>query len=207
MINNEIWSKYGFIGDDLDLKENISLIVNKEGKILEMNYDNPKNSINISDKSKNYLLIPGLINSHTHIVDNFAKEKGFNKKLAEIVAPPNGLKHKLLTNISPEIKSNGIKNAILEMLSNGITFFIDFRERGVEGIHFLKNILKYTPINYSIFGRFVDSAEIESVFQEADGIGLASYKNLSKNIKELLRLYKKKFSKPIACHDAEARRE
>jgi cytosine/adenosine deaminase-related metal-dependent hydrolase len=207
MIQNEIWSKYGFIGDNLDLKENISLIVNKEGKISEMNYDNPKNSINISEKSKNYLLIPGLINSHTHIVDNFAKEKGFNKKLAEIVAPPNGLKHKLLTNISPEIKSNGIKNAILEMLSNGITFFIDFREKGVEGIHFLKKILKNSPINYSVFGRFMDNSDIEPVFQEADGIGLASYKNLSINIKEQLRLCKKKFSKLMACHDAEAKRD
>ena len=207
MTFKEINCKYGFIGDNLDLKENISLIVDKDGKILEMNYDNPKNFIDLSENSKIFLMIPGLINSHIHIVDAFAKEKGFNKNLSEIVAPPNGFKHKLLNTTSSEIKSYGIKKAVLEMFSNGITSFMDFRERGFDGINLLKTALQNFPINHLIFGRFMDDSEIPIIFEEADGIGLSSYKSLSITIKDQLRLYKKKYNKPIACHDAEAKRD
>ena len=207
MTCKEINCKYGFIGDNLDLKENISLKINEEGKISEINYDNPKNFIDLSVNSKIFLMIPGLINSHIHIVDAFAKEKGFNKRLSEIVAPPDGLKHKLLNTTSSEIKSYGIKKAVLEMFSNGITSFMDFRERGIEGIHLLKDALQNFPINYLIFGRFMDDSEISIIFEQADGIGLSSYKDLSITTKEQLRLRKENFHKPIACHDAEAKRD
>jgi len=207
MKNKEIESRYGLIGDDLDLKENISLVINKDGKILKLRYDNPKNSIKLAADKHNFLMIPGFINSHTHIVDSFAKEMGFNKDLIEVVAPPNGLKHILLRDTSREIKFIGIKNAILEMLSNGITFFIDFRERNIEGIKLLKESLKNLPLNYLILGRFTEANEIEAVFKEGDGIGLSSYNNLSVDIKEKLKYFKNQFKKPIACHDAEVKRD
>ena len=207
MTFKEINCKYGFIGDNLDLKENISLKITDEGKISEIYYDNPRDFIDLSKNSKIFLMIPGLINSHIHIVDAFAKEKGFNKNLFEIVAPPDGLKHKLLKTTSSEIKSYGIKKAVLEMFSNGITSFMDFRESGIEGINLLKIALQNFSINYLIFGRFMDDLEIPIVFEKADGIGLSSYRDLSIKTKEQLRLYKKKFNKPIACHDAEAKRD
>lgn len=207
MTFKEIKCKYGFIGDNLDLKENISLKITDEGKISEIYYDNPRDFINLSKNSKIFLMIPGLINSHIHIVDAFAKEKGFNKNLFEIVAPPDGLKHKLLKTTSSEIKSYGIKKAVLEMFSNGITSFMDFRESGIEGINLLKIALQNFSINYLIFGRFMDDLEIPIVFEKADGIGLSSYRDLSIKTKEQLRLYKKNFNKPIACHDAEAKRD
>lgn len=207
MTNKEIESRYGLIGDNLELKKNISLVVNKDGKILKIRYDNPKKNIEFAADKHNLLMIPGFINSHTHIVDSFAKEMGFNKDLIEIVAPPDGLKHILLRDTSKEIKFRGIKNAILEMLSNGTTFFIDFRERGIEGINLLKASLKKFPLNYLIFGRYTDTKEIETVFKEADGIGLSSYKNISVSIKERLKYFKNKLKKSIACHDAELKRD
>ncbi|MFX1339368.1 MAG: amidohydrolase family protein [Promethearchaeota archaeon] len=207
MTNKEIESRYGLIGDELDLKENVSLIINEDGKILKVRYDNPKKNIEIGTDKHNLLMMPGFINSHTHIVDSFAKEMGFNKDLMEVVAPPNGLKHKLLKNTSREIKSIGIKNAISEMLTNGITFFVDFRERDIEGIQFLKDSLKGLPLNYIILGRFTDAKEIEEIFKEGDGIGLSSYNDLSIYIKERLKYFKNIFKKPIACHDAEVERD
>jgi cytosine/adenosine deaminase-related metal-dependent hydrolase len=93
------------------------------------------------------------------------------------------------------------------MLSNGTTFFIDFRERGIEGINLLKVSLKKFPLNYLIFGRYTDAKEIETIFKEADGIGLSSYKNISMSIKERLQYFKNKLKKPIACHDAELKRD
>ncbi len=207
MPNKEIYSRFGLIGNNLDLRENISLEINKDGKIVKINYDTSKKDFELSAKNQNFLMIPGLINSHIHIVDNFAKEMGFNRNLIEVVAPPNGLKHKLLKTTSKETKINGIKNAVLEMLSGGITFFIDFRERGVEGINLLKEALKNLPIPNLIFGRFTSATEIEQIFKLADGIGLASYKKISPIMKKELRKFKEEYNKQIACHSAEFSRD
>ena len=207
MPNKEIYSRFGLIGNNLDLRENISLEINKDGKIVKINYDTPKRDFELSAKNQNFLMIPGLINSHIHIVDNFAKEMGFNRNLIEVVAPPNGLKHKLLKTTSKETKINGIKNAVLEMLSGGITFFIDFRERGVEGINLLKEALKNLPISNLIFGRFTSATEIEQIFKLADGIGLASYNKISPIMKKELRKFKEEYNKQIACHSAEFSRD
>ena len=56
---------------------------------------------NIDENIKNFIeydgvIIPPLINAHTHIGDNIIKDIGINKTLDELVKPPNGLKHKFL---------------------------------------------------------------------------------------------------------------
>ncbi len=206
MPNSQIFSKYGLIGENLDLKENVSLEIDKDGRILNIEFENPGKILDIIPENKNNLMIPGLINSHIHIVDNFAKEMGFNKELREIVAPPFGLKHKMLRQTSEDIKIEGIQNAVIEMLSNGITYFIDFREGGCDGVNLLKKALKQNPINYLILGRFEDESEIDSIFNLADGVGLASYNQITTtNIKWVIES-KRKFNKIIACHCAESNR-
>jgi cytosine/adenosine deaminase-related metal-dependent hydrolase len=74
MIKRKIKSRYGLIGDNLDLKENVSLVINQAGRILTIQYDNPKTKIEPAADKHNLLMIPGFINSHTHIADSFAKE-------------------------------------------------------------------------------------------------------------------------------------
>ena len=160
MPNKSLFCKYALLGEDLELKQNVNLEIDSTGKILEISYDNITTHLDILPDGLSSLLIPGFINSHVHIGDSFAKELGFNKDLGDIVAPPFGLKHKLIRSTSQAIKIKGIQNAILEMLSNGITFFIDFREEGVEGINLLRKAVSDSPINYLILGRFMDEIEI-----------------------------------------------
>lgn len=88
MPNKSIFSKFALIGEDLELKQDVLLEIDEEGKIINITDNNPDTHIEIFKNGQNYLLLPGFINSHTHIGDNFAKEVGFNKDLAEIVAPP-----------------------------------------------------------------------------------------------------------------------
>ena len=64
MTKTAIYSKYGLIGDDLELKKNISIEVDKDGKILTISYENISNNVDISRKGRSTLLVPGLINSH-----------------------------------------------------------------------------------------------------------------------------------------------
>ncbi|MFX1274067.1 MAG: amidohydrolase family protein [Promethearchaeota archaeon] len=203
MTNRNIFSDYGLIGDNLDVKKNIHLEIDNNGKILTIKYEelDENEDINLSNQSS--LLVPGFINSHVHIGDSFAKERGFNRDLISVVAPPNGLKHQLLAETSKDLKVKGIQKAALEMLTNGITCFADFRENGLEGIMILNEALKDSPIRYKIFGRFNQKNEIKSIFQLADGIGLASYKSVTSSIKEELRKSKDIFKKLIASHCAE----
>ncbi|TET57471.1 MAG: chlorohydrolase [Promethearchaeota archaeon] len=206
MPNKSIFSKFALIGEDLELKQDVLLEIDEEGKIINITDNNPDIHIEIFKNGQNYLLLPGFINSHTHIGDNFAKEVGFNKDLAEVVAPPFGLKHKLLRQIPEHIKIKGIQNAVLEMLSNGIIFFIDFREGGIEGVNLLKKALIKSPINYIILGRFMDESEIDSVFDLADGIGLSNYKQITSSNEKYIIAAKQKYKKIIACHCAEKTR-
>lgn len=206
MPNKKVFSKFALIGEDLVLKRDVFIEINEKGIILEINHKNPETPLEISENTQNHLLLPGLINSHTHIGDNFAKELGFNKDLVEIVAPPFGLKHKLLRQTSEEIIIKGIKNATLEMLSNGITCFIDFREGGVNGVKLLKKALENYSINCLIFGRFMDESEIDLIFELADGVGLASYEKISANNKKFVSLSKQNTKKLISCHCAEKNR-
>lgn len=198
-----IFSKYGFIGENLDFKQNINLEIDERGAILNISHDEIRKNLEFLPNKHNYLMIPGFINSHVHIGDSFAKEVGFNKDLKEIVAPPFGLKHKLLRNTPEEIIINGIQNSVLEMLSNGTTLFIDFREGGINGINLLRKALINSSINYLALGRFMDESEIESIFNIADGVGLSSYKQITSINKKFILSAKEKYNKIIACHCAE----
>lgn len=203
MPNKHIFTRYGLIGDNLDLKKNIDLEIDNEGRIMNILYSNPGKNIDLSESEQNLLMIPGFINSHVHVGDSFAKEAGFNKDLIEVVAPPDGIKHKLLRQTSEYVKIKGIKKAVLEMLSNGITTFIDFRENGIEGLNLIKEALKGSQMNYLALGRFNNENDLDSVYELADGIGLVSYKHISRVMKEKLRSNKNINNKTIACHCAE----
>ncbi|MFX0009146.1 MAG: amidohydrolase family protein [Candidatus Hermodarchaeota archaeon] len=202
-----IHSNYGLIGVDLELKKNIVVEVNEDGIIINLSYDDVREEISFSLKQPTFLLIPGLINSHIHICDSFAKEQGFNKNLIDVVAPPDGIKHKLLANTSEGIKIQGIKEAVKDMLANGITLFVDFRENGIIGVNILKDALENSPINCIILGRFKNLEEAEIILENANGIGFASYNQLSPDHKNIIIGLKNKYrSKIIACHDAELSR-
>jgi cytosine/adenosine deaminase-related metal-dependent hydrolase len=200
-------SPYALIGDNLDLKKNVSVEIDNGGIITNISYETPEENLQPLNTNQSTLMIPGFINSHVHIGDSFAKELGFNRELSEIVAPPFGLKHKLLRQTPEEFIITGIKKAILEMLSNGITCFVDFREGGVKGVNLLRKTLNQASINCLIYGRFMDESEIELIFELADGVGLASYDQISMNNKKYVVKSKQGSKKMIACHCAEKIRD
>ncbi|MFX0025796.1 MAG: amidohydrolase family protein [Candidatus Hermodarchaeota archaeon] len=208
MYSSEIFSNYGLIGDNLELKKDIKILISENGNFKSISYKNVGDTIQLSDNNSNLLLVPGLINSHIHIGDSFAKEQGFNKALKQVIAPPNGIKHLLLNKTPKEEIIKGIKKSILELLSNGITSFIDFREGGVDGLKILYEAIEREKIIKSlVLGRYREREEIKKIFQLADGIGLPSYKAISPKVKEILRKCKEVSGKIVACHVAELERD
>jgi cytosine/adenosine deaminase-related metal-dependent hydrolase len=202
MSDNVIKCDYGLIGDDLELKEKIEIKINKDGRISQLSFNAPKKNLKV-ENSETILIIPGLINSHIHIGDSFAKEKGYNKNLTEVVAPPNGIKHQLLKITPTDVKIHGILKTTEDLLRNGVTCFIDFRECGLEGIDLLKNTLSNFTIDYLVFGRFEDKDQVCSVYDTADGIGLVTYRQVTPSIFDELKKCREGERKKIACHCAE----
>ena len=144
--------------------KNISILYGTELKYIESTDVQIKNgnfkkiSKKISSKEKsidcsNLLLIPGFINSHTHIADSIGKDLSIDADVDSKIHPMIGLKQKLLKETSKKSLSKYIKNSAKSMIKKGITTFIDFREGGLDGVLLLKSALDNLPIRCIILGR------------------------------------------------------
>jgi cytosine/adenosine deaminase-related metal-dependent hydrolase len=111
------------------------------------------------------LMMPGLINSHTHIGDSIAKDIGIDSDVEEKIHPVSGFKQKILKNSDKSHLTSFVRNSCISMIRKGITSFIDFREGGIEGVNLLKNATLNIPIRAVILGRiefYQDSKSIKS---------------------------------------------
>jgi cytosine/adenosine deaminase-related metal-dependent hydrolase len=144
--------------------KNISILYGTELKYIESTDVQIKNGIfkkiskKISSKEKsidcsNLLLIPGFINSHTHIADSIGKDLSIDADVDSKIHPMIGLKQKLLKETPKKSLSKYIKNSAKSMIKKGITTFIDFREGGLDGVLLLKSALDNIPIRCIILGR------------------------------------------------------
>ena len=144
--------------------KNISILYGTELKYIESTDVQIKNGIfkkiskKISSKEKstdcsNLLLIPGFINSHTHIADSIGKDLSIDADVDSKIHPMIGLKQKLLKETSKKSLSKYMKNSAKSMIKKGITTFIDFREGGLDGVLLLKSALHNIPIRCIILGR------------------------------------------------------
>jgi len=128
--------------------------------------------------AEGFLLIPGLINAHTHIGDSIGKDIAVDSTLDERVHPVFGTKQKILRKSEPDHLRTFIRSSVLSMIKNGITAFGDFREGGIEGIKLLNDAISDLPIKCTIFGRIEHYTDINA---SKDG----SQKNLSAKILQM----------------------
>lgn len=163
------------------------------------------NSTEESIDCEGLLIIPGLINSHTHIGDSIAKDISLNSTVNQKIHPLFGVKQKILNESNPSHLANFMKNTCLSMIKNGITTFVDFREGGLDGILLLKKILSFLPIRTIILGRleyyqnpkqikknipFPNSkkAELVTLLKRCDGLGISGP---NENSDSVLKYYSK----------------
>ncbi len=144
--------------------KNISILYGNELKLIDSTSVQIKNekfqkiSKSIPSKEKsidcsNLLLIPGFINSHTHIADSIGKDLSIDADVDSKIHPMIGLKQKLLKETPRQSLSKNIKNSAKSMIKKGITTFVDFREGGLDGVLLLKSSLSNIPIRCIILGR------------------------------------------------------
>ena len=164
------------------------------------------------------LLIPGLINSHTHIGDSIAKDISLDKDPDSKINPIFGIKQKILRETEPKKLLHFMRKTMKSMLKKGITTFVDFREGGLEGILLLQKALADLPIRAIILGRieYYQSksqikrntpiplsyqGQIEQLVKNCNGIGISgSNENSDSSLKQF-----SKTKKIRAIHCAETK--
>ena len=119
------------------------------------------------------VILPAFVNAHTHIGDSIAKEAGGGLSLDELVAPPDGLKHRLLRSASHEEKVTAMARTLRYMESTGTGTFLEFREGGVDGIDALRDAMAGDGVPFA--ERAIDPVVLgrddPNVLSVADGYG------------------------------------
>ncbi|PSP48693.1 nucleoside deaminase [Halobacteriales archaeon QH_7_69_31] len=114
----------------------------------------------------NDIVCPAFVNAHTHVGDSIAKEAGRGLSLDELVAPPDGLKHRLLGEASRNEKIQAMARSLSFMEAGGTGAFLEFREGGREGVEALAEAAADVGVEPVVFGR----GGID-VLEAADGFG------------------------------------
>jgi cytosine/adenosine deaminase-related metal-dependent hydrolase len=112
------------------------------------------------------IILPAFVNAHTHIGDSIAKEAGEGLSLEELVAPPDGLKHRLLDAAEREELVGAMERSIQYMESAGTAAFLEFREGDVEGIEAIEEALAGHDLRSVVLGR-----ESVAAMERSDGFG------------------------------------
>ena len=155
-----------------------------------------------------FLLIPGLINSHTHIGDSIAKDIALDSDPDSKINPIFGIKQKILKETEPKKLIRFMRNTVKSMLKKGTTTFVDFREGGLDGVLLMQKVLSNTPIRSIILGRieYYQSKDqirrnipipqsyqnqIDKLLKNCDGVGISgSNENSDSCLKQFSKIKK-----------------
>ena len=145
-------------GRDLLFIHNGFICINENGIIIDVGReDEYSEQYNFIDTKiydgTGFLVIPGFINSHTHIADSIGKDISISSTFDEMINPVYGIKKKILQKSIKEHLKYFIRTSAISMMIKGTIHFVDFREGGPEGVELLKESIQDLPIKSVILGR------------------------------------------------------
>src|SRR5947199_6684220 len=124
------------------------------------------------------LMIPGVWNAHTHLGDAIVTQE-LRGTIEELVAPPHGLKHRVLAKAKDAAVIAAMRRAMATMVRTGTTGFSDFREGGLKGLKLLYAAAAALPIQGIARGRPVelsyDRREVGAILRAWAGFVASSY--------------------------------
>jgi cytosine/adenosine deaminase-related metal-dependent hydrolase len=112
------------------------------------------------------IVLPAFVNAHTHIGDSIAKEAGEGLTLEELVAPPDGLKHRLLRNATQGELVAAMTRSLSYMARAGTAAHVEFREGGVDGVDAIERAGADSMVESVVLGR-----ETVDAMERGDGFG------------------------------------
>lgn len=102
-----------------------------------------------------HLILPGLINCHTHLGDAVAKELGFGASpRVNLLWQPDGLRHQYMQRVGRRRRVDAMHRALRLALNSGTVALADFREGGEEGVRELREAARTLALRCLAIGRF-----------------------------------------------------
>ncbi|MFD1594553.1 amidohydrolase family protein [Haloplanus litoreus] len=141
------------------------------------------------------IVCPAFVNAHTHIGDSIAKEAGAGLRLDELVAPPDGLKHRLLRAATDAEKIAAMRRSLRFMERSGTAATVEFREAGDEGDDAIRRALDGVAVEAVVLGR-----ETVAAMHEADGFGASGARDADFTAE---RAATREAGKPFGIHAGE----
>ena len=192
IISGRIWNGQGF--DDGHL-------VISDGVIKEIVLGESAKDADITG-----CVVPGIVDTHTHVADaGLILDRKYG--LEELVAPPNGLKHRYLSDTDGSKICDDMRSYISRLERSGVSRFMDFREGGIEGSRLLRSVSGNAVILGRPISKEYDANEIDGILEFADGIGLPSITDMSAEYIDSVADHIHRKNKMLALHVSERIRE
>ncbi len=152
------------------------------------------------------VIVPSLVDAHTHCADAGARPVP-GMTLEELVAPPNGLKHRYLRETPRDVLVRDMAEFGRRAEANGIGAFVDFREGGAEGCRMAREACPSAVILGRPVSPEYDCNEVEEILSVADGIALPSLSDVDRRYAEKVAEQTRRAGKAFAIHVSERVRE
>lgn len=152
------------------------------------------------------IILPSPVNAHTHCADGAVKVLP-GMSIEELVAPPDGLKHRYLKNASEKELELSIGRFSQSSAANGSPVFIDFREGGAKGCALLRMVAPEAVILGRPVSPEFDPEEISDILDIADGIGLSAISDIRTDYAEDIADEVRRKGKMLGIHVSERVRE
>ncbi len=157
------------------------------------------------------IVIPSPVNSHTHLGDAVSVREPPALPVSELVRPPHGYKFRLLSSSDRPTKVAAMRGALRRMVRDAVSAVVDFREEGIDGIALWKEAARGLPIRTTVLGRPVrrpvDPAELREILSVAEGVGLSSARDETRETRATVATACRRARKRYALHASEAVRE
>lgn len=147
-----------------------------------------------------------LVDWHTHCADAGVHPRP-GMTLEELVAPPDGLKHRYLRTAPRERIAADMRGFEATAASNGIGAFVDFREGGADGCRLLREACGSAFVLGRPTSPEFDPSEMDDILSVADGIAVSSVLDMDRRYAERVADAAHRAGKPFAVHVSERVRE
>jgi len=127
----QVRAALALIGDDLELRRDVCVTADEQGVVesIESWGSCGEGSLGGSWAA----LLPQPANAHVHSADGNFPEFGVDLGLHDLVAPPEGLKYRLLSSLSSTRTAAAIRRTYRAAYALGVGLLVDFREGGGTG--------------------------------------------------------------------------
>ena len=123
------------------------------------------------------IILTDVVNGHTHCAD-YGLRIPPGLSLEELVAPPDGLKHRYLRESPDDVLRGNMSLFASDSRAYGSAAFVDFREGGLHGCELLRSAVPDAVILGRPTSPEFDPDEVAAILDVADGIGISSLSDM-----------------------------